>query len=78
MSTLDIESAVEITSTFSADLIRIDEPTRRAVGPRPAFGTPYGIRLSAELSAVIAHWLARAQWRHGIPPSHPGSRRDTP
>ncbi|WP_309710496.1 hypothetical protein [Pseudolysinimonas sp.] len=71
---------VAITDTHSAvapDSIRGPVPavTELVVGPRPAFGNPYAIRLSAELVEVMAHWLQRSQWRHGISYSHPAHRR---
>lgn len=79
MSNVLAEVAITDTRTdVSPDSIRIVVPavTELVVGPRPAFGHPYAIRLSAELVAVIAHWMERSQWRHGIPRPHPAYRRN--
>ncbi len=79
MSMVHVEpAAVGRPAEFSADSIRIVVPAEaeRAFGSRPALGNANAMRLSVELSAVIAHWLALERWRHGIPPSRPLYRRN--
>lgn len=81
MSNVLVEAAItDARSDVSPDSIRFVVPdvTELVAGSRPAFGHPYSIRLSAELVAVISHWLQRSQWRHGISRPHPEYRRNTP
>jgi hypothetical protein len=77
MSNVLVEAAITDTRSDGAPaFIRLAVPavTEPVVGPRPAFGHPFAIRLSAELVAVIAQWL-HSDRRQQMRRSHPEYRR---
>jgi hypothetical protein len=79
MSIVSAEPATtDVRSDIAPDFPWTAEPatTELAARPRPAFGHPHEIRLSAELVEVIAAWIQNPRWKRWIAPAPlPGYRR---
>jgi hypothetical protein len=81
MSNVLVEATVIDTHPDVApDSVRtvMPAPSELVAGPQSAFTSASAIRLSAELVAVLTHWMAHPRWRHGVSPALPGYRRILP